>query len=132
MKVAKRRELAAGRQERFKVRVQRSCGLALLRRSVWCANSTARDQRARMRHIAMSRPRFGDPCGSELVTLHDAKEMLNAWQDGYRHDRPHNSLGHLTSSESVSTRSVQAEEATGLWRRTVRFPGGTANRILGV
>ena len=49
-------------QERFKVSVQRSCGLALLRRSVWYAKSVARDQsalRQRIRDIALSRPRFG-------------------------------------------------------------------------
>lgn len=49
-------------QERFKVSVQRSCGLALLQRSSWYARSTARDQsvlRQRIRDIAMSRPRFG-------------------------------------------------------------------------
>jgi len=49
-------------QERFKISVQRSCRLALLRRSVWYAKSQARDQsalRLRLRDIAMSRPRFG-------------------------------------------------------------------------
>jgi putative transposase len=49
-------------QERFKISVQRSCRLALLRRSVWYAKSQARDQsalRLRIRDIAMSRPRFG-------------------------------------------------------------------------
>ena len=49
-------------QERFKISVQRSCRLALLRRSVWYAKSTARDQNAlcqRIRDIAMNRPRFG-------------------------------------------------------------------------
>ena len=49
-------------QERFKVSVQRSCRLALLRRSVWYAKSRARDQsalRQRIRDIAMNRPRFG-------------------------------------------------------------------------
>ena len=49
-------------QERFKISVQRSCRLALLRRSVWYAKSRARDQSAlcqRIRDIAMSRPRFG-------------------------------------------------------------------------
>jgi putative transposase len=49
-------------QERFKVSVRRSCELALLRRSVWYAKSTVRDQsvlRQRIRDIAMSRPRFG-------------------------------------------------------------------------
>ncbi len=48
-------------QERFKVSVQRSCGLALLQRSVWYAKSTARDHsamRQRIRDITMSRPRF--------------------------------------------------------------------------
>ena len=62
LKAAKRRELAAWMQERFKISVQRSCRLALLRRSVWYARSTARDQSAlcqRIRDIAMSRPRFG-------------------------------------------------------------------------
>ena len=49
-------------QERFNVSVRRSCGVALLRRSVWYAKGTARDQsvlRQRIRDIAMSRPRFG-------------------------------------------------------------------------
>ncbi|MEY4882268.1 MAG: hypothetical protein RIS34_122 [Pseudomonadota bacterium] len=49
-------------QERYGVSVQRSCGLALLRRSVWYAKSQARDQsalRLRIREIAMDRPRFG-------------------------------------------------------------------------
>ena len=49
-------------QERFKVSVRRSCGLALLQRSTWYARSRARDQsalRQRIRDIAMSRPRFG-------------------------------------------------------------------------
>lgn len=49
-------------QERYGVSVQRSCGLALLRRSVWYAKSLARDQsalRLRIREIAMDRPRFG-------------------------------------------------------------------------
>ena len=49
-------------QERFKASVQRSCGLALLRRSVWYEKSVARDQsalRQRIRDIALSRPRFG-------------------------------------------------------------------------
>ena len=62
MKAAKRRELAAWMQERFDVSVQRSCRLALLRRSVWYAKSQAIDQsalRLRIREIAMNRPRFG-------------------------------------------------------------------------
>ncbi len=49
-------------QERFRVSVQRSCRLALLRRSVWYAKSQAIDQsalRLRIREIAMNRPRFG-------------------------------------------------------------------------
>jgi putative transposase len=43
-------------QELFKVSVRRSCGLALLRRSVWYAKSQVRDQsalRQRIRDIAM-------------------------------------------------------------------------------
>lgn len=62
LKASKRRELAALMQERFKVSVQRSCGLALLQRSSRYAKSTARDQsvlRQRIRNISMSRPRFG-------------------------------------------------------------------------
>ncbi|WP_441624649.1 IS3 family transposase [Cupriavidus sp. RAF12] len=62
LKAAKRHELAAWMQERFKVSVQRSCSLALLRRSTWYAKSRARDQsalRQRIRDIALSRPRFG-------------------------------------------------------------------------
>ena len=46
----------------FQLSVQRSCRLALLRRSVWYAKSQARDQsalRLRIREIAMNRPRFG-------------------------------------------------------------------------
>ena len=42
--------------------VRRSCGLALLRPSVWYAKSEAGNQsvlRQRIRDIAMSRPRFG-------------------------------------------------------------------------
>jgi putative transposase len=49
-------------QERFKVSVHRSCRLALLQRSSWYAKSAARDHsvlRQRIRHLAMSRPRFG-------------------------------------------------------------------------
>ena len=49
-------------QERFRISVQRSCRLSMLRRSVWYARSQARDQsalRQRIRDIAMSRPRFG-------------------------------------------------------------------------
>jgi putative transposase len=44
------------------VSVRRSCRLALLRPSVWCQKSKARDQsglRLRIRGIAMDRPRFG-------------------------------------------------------------------------
>jgi hypothetical protein len=62
MKAAKRRELAAWMQERFKVNVRRSCWLTLLRPSVWYQKSEARDQsalRLRIREIAMDRPRFG-------------------------------------------------------------------------
>ncbi len=62
LKAVKRRELAAWMQERFHISVQRSCQLALLRRSVWYAKSQAIDQsalRLRIREIAMNRPRFG-------------------------------------------------------------------------
>ena len=51
---------------------------------------------------------------NEFVTLHDAREKLTAWQYDYNHHRPHGSLGHLTPSEFVNTRSVQPEEAVGL------------------
>jgi putative transposase len=51
---------------------------------------------------------------NEFVTLHDARDKLSAWQDDYNHHRPHGSLGHLTPSEFVNTRSVQPEEAVGL------------------
>jgi putative transposase len=50
----------------------------------------------------------------EFVTLHDAREKLQAWQDDYNHHRPHGSLGHLTPNEFVRRRSVQPEEAAGL------------------
>ena len=46
LKAAKRRELAAWMQERFKVNVRRSCQLALQRPSVWYQKSEARDQSA--------------------------------------------------------------------------------------
>ncbi len=62
LRAAKRRELAAWMQERFKVSVHRSCRLALLLRSSLYAKSAARDQsvlRQRIRDLAMSRPRFG-------------------------------------------------------------------------
>jgi hypothetical protein len=62
LRAAKRRELAAWMQERFKVSVHRSCRLALLQRSTWYAKSEAWDQsalRQRIRDIALSRPRFG-------------------------------------------------------------------------
>ena len=39
LKAAKRRELAAWMQERFKISVQRSCRLSLLQPSVWYAKS---------------------------------------------------------------------------------------------
>jgi putative transposase len=58
-------------RERFKVSVQRACGLALLQRSTWYARSRARDQsalRQRIRDIAQSRPRFG--YRRVLVMLH--------------------------------------------------------------
>ena len=54
--------LAARMQERFWVRVRRSCLLAVLRPSVWCAKSQARDQsasRRRIRETAVNRPNFG-------------------------------------------------------------------------
>lgn len=50
----------------------------------------------------------------EFVTLHDAQQKLQAWQDDYNHQRPHGSLGHLTPSEFARTRSVQPPEVAGL------------------
>ena len=51
---------------------------------------------------------------NEFVTLHDAREKLNDWHHDYNNHRPHGSLGHLTPSEFVNTRSVQPKEATRL------------------
>jgi len=51
---------------------------------------------------------------NEFITLHDAREKLRAWQDDYNHHRPHGSLGDLTPSEFVSSRSVQPQEAVRL------------------
>jgi transposase-like protein len=51
---------------------------------------------------------------NEFVTLHDAREKLKAWQDDYNHHRPHSSLGNLTPSEFVNSRSVQPNEAASL------------------
>ncbi len=51
---------------------------------------------------------------NEFVTLHDARQKLATWQDDCNHHRPHGSLGHLTPSEFVKTRSVPPEEAAGL------------------
>ena len=43
----------------------------------------------------------------ELVTMHDASEKLQAWQEDYNTCRPHGSLGHLTPSEFVRMGSDQ-------------------------
>lgn len=51
---------------------------------------------------------------NEFVTLHDAREKLKAWQEDYNHHRPHGSLGNLTPSEFVNSRSVQPSEAACL------------------
>ena len=56
LKAAKRRELAAWMQERFRVSVRRSCRLALLRPSVWYAKSQARDQSALRQRIPRVQP----------------------------------------------------------------------------
>lgn len=47
---------------------------------------------------------------NEFATLHDAREKLKAWQDDYNHHRPNHSLGNLTPSEFVNSRSVQPNE----------------------
>lgn len=51
---------------------------------------------------------------SEFVTLHDAREKLKGWQDDYNHHRPHGSLGNLTPSKFVNSRSVQPYGAASL------------------
>ncbi len=48
---------------------------------------------------------------NEFVTMYDAREKLKAWQHDYNTCRPHGSLGHLTPSEFVKTRSVQQAES---------------------
>lgn len=51
---------------------------------------------------------------NEFVTLHDAREKLEVWQDDYNQHRPHGSLGNLTPREFVNSRSVQPNEAGSL------------------
>ncbi|MFW5329725.1 integrase core domain-containing protein [Hydrogenophaga sp. ZJX-1] len=48
---------------------------------------------------------------NEFITLHDVREKLKAWQDDCNHHRPHGSLGSLTPSEFVNSRSVQPDES---------------------
>ena len=47
----------------------------------------------------------------EFVTMHDAREKLQARQEDYNTCRPHGSLGHLTPSEFAKLRSVQQAES---------------------
>lgn len=56
-----------------------------------------------------------------FVTPHDAREKLKAWRDD--HHRPYRSLGYLTPSEFVNSKSVQPNEAASLWFSVARFPG---------
>ena len=44
---------------------------------------------------------------NEFITMQDAREKLQAWQDDYNHHRRHGSLGHLTPSEFAKSRSGQ-------------------------
>ena len=48
---------------------------------------------------------------NEFIKMQDVREKLKAWQHGYNHHRPHNSLGHLTPSEFVKKRSDQQRES---------------------
>jgi putative transposase len=60
--VDRRKELALWAQQCYEMSVRRSCDLMRLRRASWYYISQARDSkavRARMRELAMLRPRFG-------------------------------------------------------------------------
>jgi len=66
----------------------------------------------------------------ELVTLHDAREKLKAWQHDFNHHRPHGSLGHLTPSEFVSRRSVQPNKNGQPVGENCPVSGGTSSSSL--
>ena len=51
---------------------------------------------------------------NEFVTLHDARGKLKAWPDDYTRHRPHASLGNMSPSEFVNSRSVQPTKAASL------------------
>jgi putative transposase len=48
---------------------------------------------------------------NEFITMHDAREKLQAWKEDYNALRPHGSLGNLTPSEFARMRSGQSKQA---------------------
>ena len=62
MKPARRRELVEWIRDRYRIPICRACALGQFSRAAWYRASTAQDQsalRARIRELALSRPRFG-------------------------------------------------------------------------
>jgi putative transposase len=65
--------------------------------------------------------RFRDEClnANVFVSLHDARQKIEAWRIDYNEHRPHSSLGNLTPKEFIEQEAQTGLQETPIFQLSV-------------